>query len=166
MLLIGVRGLDAACQPVQVNAEDEVVAAEGVAPNGDTWALMYRPEGFGGRHYMAFLVNGGIREDGSGCDIPGTTEIGFCGGLKPGSGHFHLFGLVTSQIQTVRAESREEQHWSEVVTSALPEATTEDGSPLRSFVLVRPPVDNVTALVGADHDGRVVQRIPLLGPLT
>lgn len=154
-----------ACQPVRMNAEDEVVVAEGVAPNGDTWAVMYRPEGEGGRHHMALFVNGGIRVDGSGWDIPGTTEIGFNSGLKPGSGQFYLFGIVTSRIKTVRAESHEAQDWSEVATSALPGVTTDDGSALRTFVLVRPPVDNVTALVGVDRDGRVVQRISFPGPL-
>ncbi len=149
-----------------MNAEDEVVAAEGVAPNGDTWALMYRPEGVGGRHHMAFFVNGGIREDGSGWDIPGTTEIGFAGGFKRGQGNFYLYGLVTSRIDIVRAESHEAQDWSEVATSALPGVTADDGGALRTFVLVRPPVDNVTALVGVDRDGRVVQRIPFPGPLT
>lgn len=148
-----------------MSGAQDVIAAEGTQ-NGDTWTLLYRPEGQGGRHYIALLLNGIVNDEGSGLDLPDTTEIGFCGGLKPGSGLFYLFGLVTSRIQTVRAESPEEHHRSEVPTSALPEATTGDGSPLRSFVLVRPPVDNVTALVGVDRDGRVVQRIPLLGPPT
>ncbi len=141
-----------------------VVAAEGAVPNGDTWTLQYRPEGEGGRHYLAFFVNGGERESGSGFDIPETTEIGFAGGLKPGQGNYYLYGLVTSRIHIVRAESHEERDQSEIVTAAFPEATTDDGSPLRTFVLVRPPVEDVIALVGLDRDGRVVQRIPFLGP--
>jgi hypothetical protein len=140
----------------------EVVAAEGSTPSGDTWTLLYRPEGAGGRHYIALLLNGIVNDDGSGLDLPDTTEIGFCGGLKPGVGQLYIFGLVTSRIRTVRAESHEQQHRSEVLTSPLPEATATDGSPLRSFVIVRPPVDNVTALVGVDRDGQVVQRIPFL----
>lgn len=140
----------------------DVVAAEGTTPDGETWTMLYRPDGAGGRHYMALKVNGAVTVEGWGLDLPGTTEIGFCGGLKPGSGHFYLVGLVTSRIRTVRAESRERHLWSEVLTSAFPGATAEDGTPLRTFVLVRPPVDDVTALVGLDHDGRVVQRIPFL----
>jgi hypothetical protein len=150
---------------VLMGRAQDVIAAEGLTPDGDTWSLLYRPEGAGGRHYIALLLNGGVNDEGSGLDLPDTTEIGFIAGMKPGIGQFYLFGLVTSRIQTVRAESHEEQYWSEVPTSPLPEATTKDGSPLRSFVLVRPPVDDVTALVGLGRDGVVVQRIPLL-PLT
>jgi hypothetical protein len=147
-----------------MNAEDEVVAAEGVASNGDTWAFRYRPKGDGGRrHYMAFFVNGGIREEGSGWDIPRATEIGFSGGLKPGQGHYYLYGLATSRIASVRAESGDGDQ-SEVSTTAFPTATGDDGSPLRTFVLIRPPVEDVTALVGLDSDGNVVQRIPLVAP--
>ena len=109
------------------------------------------------------LLNGAVHEEGSGFDLPDTTEIGFSSGLKPGCGHYLLYGLVTSRIRTVRAESRDVKQWSDVLTTPLPEATTEEGSPLRSFVLVRPPVDDVTALVGLDLDGRVVQRIPFIG---
>lgn len=142
-----------------------VVAAEGVAPNGDLWTLQYRPEGERGyRHHFTLFVNGGERESGSGFDIPDVTEIGFGGGLKPGEGNFYLYGLVTSRIHIMRAESREERDQSEVATVAFPKATTIDGDPLRTFVLVRPPVENVRALVGLDRDGRVVQRIPLIGP--
>jgi len=145
-----------------MNAEAEVVAAEGVAPNGDTWALRYRPEGFGGRHYMALFVNGGICEDGSGWDIPGTTEIGFAGGFKRGEGNRYLYGLVTYRIEIVRAECHEERAQSEARTAAFPAATTDDGRPLRTFVMVRPPLDDVTALVGLDREGQVVQRIPFI----
>lgn len=139
----------------------DVIAAKGSTPDGDTWTLVYRPEGAGGRHYVALWVNGTVNVEGWGFDLPDTTEIGFCGGLKPGSGQFYLIGLVTSRIRSVCAESHQQQLRSEVRTSALPEATAEDGSPLRTFVLIRPPVDDVTALVGLDHDDRVVQRIPL-----
>ncbi len=144
---------------------EQVVAAEGTAPNGDTWTLLYRPEGEGGRNATAFLVNGIVSDEASGFDLPEATEIGFAGGLKPGSGQFYLFGIVTSRINIVRAESHEERDLTEVATAALPGVTTDDGSALRTFVLARPPVDNVTALVGLDRDGRVVQRIPLLRPL-
>jgi hypothetical protein len=147
-----------------MNAYDQVVAAEGVAPNGDTWALRYRPEGSGGRHEMALYVNGGIREDGSGWDIPGTTEIGFGGGFKQGEGNRYIYGLVTSRIELLRAECHDEGDQTEVAPATLPVATTDDGSPLRCFVLVRPPVDDVTALVGLDGNGQVVQRVPLIGP--
>lgn len=148
-----------------MSGNQAVVAAEGVAPNGDIWTLQYRPEGERGyRHHLALFVNGGERESGSGFDIPEVTEIGFGGGLKPGEGSFYLYGLVTSRIHIVRAESREECDQSEIVTAAFPEATTVDGDSLRTFVLVRPPVENVSALVGLDCDGRVVQRIPFVGP--
>ncbi|MDO9455976.1 hypothetical protein [Nocardioides sp.] len=113
---------------------------------------------------MALFVNGGERQGGSGFDIPGTTEIGFGGGLKRGEGNYYLYGLTTSRIRVVRAESRDQAHSSEAETVALIEATADDGSPMRFFVLVRPPVDNVTALMGLDRDGQVVQRIPLPGP--
>jgi hypothetical protein len=144
--------------------EREVVAAEGTAPNGDTWMLLYRPEGEGGRHHLAFLVNGGESESGSGFDMPDTTEIGFGGGLTQGPGNYYLYGLVTSRIHTVRAESHEERDRSEVSTAALLGATANDGGALRTFVLVRPPVEDVTALVGLDRGGQVVQRIPFSGP--
>lgn len=139
-----------------------VVAAQGTTPDGVAWSMRYRPEGWGGRHHIALFLNGTLSDEGSGLDLPGTTEIGFCGGLKPGTGCYFLYGLVTARIERVRAEGRSQQQWSEAATSALPGATTEDGYPLRSFVLVRPPVDDVTALVGLDQAGRVVQRIPLL----
>lgn len=113
---------------------------------------------------MALYVNGGIREDGSGWDIPGTTEIGFGGGFKRGEGNRYIYGLVTSRIEVVRAESHDESDQTEVSPAALPAATTNDGSPLRCFVLVRPPVEDVTALVGLDGDGQVVQRIPFNFP--
>lgn len=141
-----------------------VVAAEGVAPNGDTWALRYRPDGIGGRHEVALYVNGGIVEDGSGWDIPGTTEIGFGGGFKLGEGNRYIYGLVTSRIRIVRAESIQEDGHTEVSPALFFAATADDPSPLRCFVLVRPPVDDVTALVGLDGDGQVVQRINFIGP--
>jgi hypothetical protein len=146
-----------------VSGDQTVVAAEGVAPNGEAWTFLYGPEGEGGRHYLALVVDGGERESGSGLDIPATTEIGFGGGLKPGRGNFYLYGLTSSRIRIVRAESHEEGDQSEVETAAFPRATTDDGSELRVFVIIRPPVDNVTALVGLDRDGRAVQRIPFPG---
>ena len=126
--------------------------------------MRYRPDGIGGRHEMALYVNGGIREDGSGWDIPGTTEIGFGGGFKQGEGNRYIYGLVTSRIEVVRAESPDPGDQTEASPAVLPSATTDHGSPLRCFVLVRPPVDDVTALVGLDGDGHVVQRILLDGP--
>lgn len=147
-----------------MSEERGVVAAEGTAPNGDTWTLLYRPEGEGGRHHLALLVNGGERESGSGFDMPDTTEIGFGGGLTPGHGNYYLYGLVTSRIHTVRAESQEERDRSDVATAALLGVTANDGGALRTFVLVRPPVEDVNALVGLDREGRVVQKIPLARP--
>ncbi|WP_224280444.1 hypothetical protein [Nocardioides lacusdianchii] len=147
-----------------MNAERDILAAEGVAPNGDTWALRYRPHGMGGRHEMALYVNGDIREDASGWDIPDTTEIGFGGGFKRGEGNRYIYGLVTSRINVVRAETNDEGDQTEVSPAHLPVATTGNGVRLRCFVLVRPPVDDVTALVGLDGHGQVVQRIPFIGP--
>ena len=40
------------------------------------------------------------------------------------------------------------------------ESTATVGDPLRAFVLTRPPVENVIALVGLDSEGRIAQRIP------
>jgi hypothetical protein len=142
--------------------EQEVVAAEGTTPDQHPWTLLYRPAG--GQHSMRLLI-GGIEHDAAyGLDIPEVTEIGFAGGLTPGSGQYFLYGLVTSRIQIVRAESHEAARWSEVMTAALPGATGSDGTALRAFVLVRPPIEDVTALVGLDRAGQVVQRIPFQVP--
>ena len=75
-----------------------------------------------------------------------------------GRGHYSLYGLVTSRIRFVRGQSREGSD-SEVPTSALSPATTDSRRALRTFVMVRPPLDDVTALVGLDQDGEVVQKI-------
>jgi hypothetical protein len=96
-------------------------------------------------------------------DIPDVTEIEFAGGLTPGHFLYFLYGLVTSRIQVVRAESHKPDRWSEVMDAALPGVTASDGTPLRTFVLVRPPIDDVSALVGLDQSGQVVQRLPLYG---
>jgi hypothetical protein len=142
-----------------------LVAAEGVAPDGEPWTVLYAPEGESGHpHHLALIVNGGERENGSGFDIPGTTEIGFGGGLKPGEGNYYLYGLTTSRIRAVRAESHDDARQSEAATLAFPGASTEGGDALRVFVLVRPAVDDVTALVGLDQAGHEVQRIRLIGP--
>lgn len=87
--------------------------------------------------------------------------MGFAGGFRRGEGNRYLYGLVTPRIELVRAESHDIRDQSEVATIALPAATTDEGIPLRTFVLVRRPVDDVTALVGLDRDRQVVQRIPL-----
>lgn len=150
-------------EPIEMSEDREHVAAEGTASNGDTWALLYRPGGEGGRHYLALLVNGEERESGSGFDIPDTTEIGFGGGLTPGQGNYYLYGLVTSRIHTVRAEGRTGRGHSDVMTTALSRASANDGDALRVFVVVRPPVEDVSALVGLDRKGRTVQRIPFPG---
>jgi hypothetical protein len=105
------------------------------------------------------VVNGGQRDAAVGFDIPEVTEIGFAGGLSPGSGQFFLFGLVTSRIQVERAESRHRARWSEVSTTTVPGATAGDGSALRAFVLVCPPIDDVNALVGLGPAGATVQRV-------
>jgi hypothetical protein len=145
-------------EPSQVSGEHEVIAAEGTTPQQQTWTLMYAPAD--GWHSLRLLIDGGEHDAASGFDIPDTTEIGFAGGLTPGHGHFFLYGLVTSRISVVRAESHEASQWSEVKTAALPGGTANDGTPLRTFVLVRPPIEDVSALVGLDRAGQVVQRIP------
>ena len=132
--------------------------------DGETWTLLYAPVGERGhRHHLALLVNGGERESVSGFDIPRTTELGFGGGLTPGQGHLYLYGLTTDRILTVRAESHADACRSERTTVPLAEATTPDGVALRVFVIVRPAVEDVTALVGLDADGHEVQRIPFIG---
>lgn len=142
-----------------------LVAAEGMAPDGEHWSLLYAPRGERGHpHHLALIVDGRERESGSGYDIPGTTEIAFGGGLKPGEGNYYLYGLTTSRIRTVRAESHDDARQSEVATLACPGASTESGNALRVFALVRPAVDDVTALVGLDQAGHEVQRIRLIGP--
>ncbi|MFC7359463.1 hypothetical protein [Nocardioides astragali] len=143
-------------------SDGTVVALKGVSTDGEAWTLLYAPEGERAhRHHLALIVNGAERESGSGFDIPETTEIGFGGGLTPGEGNFYLFGLTTARIHTVRAESHDDALRTEERTSALPQASTEDGDSLRGFVLVRPAVEDVTALVGLDKDGHEVQRLPL-----
>jgi len=141
--------------------EQEVVAAEGTTPQQETWTLLYRPAG--GQHSLRLLVDGGEHDAASGFDIPDLTEIGFAGGLTTGRGLFFLYGLVTSRIQVVRAESHEAARWSEVTTAVIPGATASDGTALRTFVLLRPPIGDVSALVGLDRAGQVVQRIPFPG---
>lgn len=141
------------------------VVAGGVAPDGEPWTLHYAPEGERGYpHHLALFVNGRERGSRSGFDVPGTTEIGFGGGLTPGEGNYYLYGITSSRIRTVRAESQDEARRSEASTSALPEDATGDGDALRIFVLVRSAVDDVTALVGLDQAGREAQRSPLMGP--
>jgi hypothetical protein len=131
---------------------------------GERWKLLYAPRGERGhRHHLALIVNGGERESGSGFDIPDATELGFGGGLTPGKGNFYLYGLTTDRIRTVRAESGDESLHTEAMTSPLAGATTDGAGSLRVFVLVRPAVENVTALVGVDEEGCVVQRVPLPG---
>jgi len=139
-----------------VDEEREVVAAEGTTAQRQPWALMYQHAG--GQHSLRLLINGQEYDAASGFAIPDVTEIGFAGGLRPGHFYYFLYGLVTSRIQVVRAESHE-GHWSEVASAALPGATASDGSPLRTFVLIRPPIDDVSALVGLDRAEQVVQRI-------
>lgn len=142
-----------------------VVALEGVCADGEAWTLLYAPVGERGhRHHLALIVNGSERESGSGFDIPDTTELGFGGGLTSGSGNFYLYGLTTDRIRTVLAESHRDARPTEAMTSALPQSTTEGADSLRVFVLVRPPVEDVIALVGLDGEGHEVQRIPLPGP--
>ena len=146
--------------------DDETrVAAQGVAPDGEPWSLLYAPRGeFGDQHHLVLIVNGGERESGSGFDIPGTTEIGFGGGLTPGEGNYYLCGLTTSRIRTVRAESHDHARQSEVATLPCPGAATDGRDALRVFAMVRPAVEDVTALVGLDQAGHEVQWIHLIGP--
>jgi hypothetical protein len=141
--------------------ETEIVAAEGAAATSEPWRLMYRPAD--GLHCLKLIVNGASRDEVCGFDIPRVTEIGFSGGLTPGHGQYFLYGLVSSRIRVVRAEGSEEVNWSAANTVALAGATGSDGTALRTFVLIRPPVDDVSALVGLDRGGRIVQRIPFPG---
>ena len=142
-----------------------LVAAEGVAPDGEPCTLLYAPRGERGHpHHLALIVNGGERESGSGFDIPGTTEIGFGGGLKPGEGDYYLYGLTTSRIRTVRAENDGDAGATEVATLACPGASTEGRDALRVFAMVRPAVEDVTAPVRLDQGRREGQRIRLIGP--
>lgn len=145
-----------------MSEEREVVAAEGFTPQQQTWTLLYRPAA--GEHCLRLLLDGDEQEAASGFDIPDVTEIGFAGGLAPGEGHYFLYGLVTARIRVVRAESHDAARWSDVMTAALPAATASDGTALCTFVLVRPPIEDVSALVGLDRAGQVVQRIPLQVP--
>lgn len=141
-----------------MDLESGVVVAAGITPDRANWTLRYRVAQ--GHHCLELSVDGDELDAAWGFDIPGTTEIGFSGSLTPGRGRFFLYGLVTSRIRFVRGESREGND-SEVPTSALSPATKDSTCALRTFVMVRPPVDDVTALVGLDQDGEVVQRITL-----
>lgn len=123
--------------------DDTVVAAEGLAPDGERWALRYAPTGGGGDHHLALLVNGNERQSGSGFDVPRRTEIGFGGGLTPGRGSYYLYGVTTSRIRVIRAECRDNTRESEVPTTAFLGASTEASKAFRAFVLVRPPVEDV-----------------------
>lgn len=142
----------------RVHLEPEIVAAEGLTSEGVEWAFKYRAAGED--HCISLMLNGAEHDAAFGLDIPHVTEIGFAAGLKPGEGHYFLYGLVTSRIRVVRAEGREAAASSEVETAALEGGVTAGGEALRTFVLVRPPVDDVGALVGLDEQGRMVQRIP------
>lgn len=95
-----------------------------------------------------------------GFDIPRVTEIGFAGGLKRGEGLYFLYGLVSSRIRAVRAEGRGAATSTEVETTAVMRGFASNAGALRTFVIVRPPVDDVGALIGLDQQGRTVQRIP------
>jgi hypothetical protein len=146
---------------VTVSGNRAIIAAEGTAANADSWVLLYEPEGYGGRHHLAFLVNGFERGSGSGFDIPATTEIGFGGDLTPGVGHYYLYGLTSSRVREIRAQGVIGSVDTTVATEPLPGVTANDGTVLRSFVIVRPPVDDVTALVGLDEENVEIQRIRL-----
>lgn len=106
---------------------------------------------------LELVINGAVAHAVCGFDIPGTTEVGFVGGLRPGQGDFILFGLTSARVATVTAESAVQK--SEVRTKELPPGASR--SVLRFFVIVREPVENVDALVASDATGRVVQRLPL-----
>lgn len=71
-----------------MSAEQEVVAAEGTTLHQQAWTLLYRPAG--GQHCVRLLVNGSEHDAAWGFDIPEVTEIGFAGGLTPGSVQFFL----------------------------------------------------------------------------
>lgn len=141
-----------------MDLESGVVAAAGITSDRVNWTLRYRV--VQGRRCLEFSVDGDEPDVAWGFDIPGTTEIGFSGSLTPGRGRFFLYGLVTSRIRFVRGESRKGSD-SEVPTSALSPAAKNNACALRTFVMIRPPVDDVTALVGLDQDDEIVQRIIL-----
>lgn len=109
---------------------------------------------------MRLLVGGQEHDAAYGFDIPHVTEIGFAGGMKRGEGVYFLYGLVSSRIRAVRAEGRGAAPSTEVATTALMGGVASNGGALRTFVIVRPPVDDVGALIGLDQQGRTVQRIP------
>lgn len=95
-----------------------------------------------------------------GFDIPGTTEVGFGGGLKPGKGSFFLYGLTSSRVVTIVATGVGDSGNTEVQTVSVP-VKPVDPPGVRYFVIERPPVEDVEALVALNADGDVVQRISL-----
>lgn len=135
--------------------ESMVVLKHGTSGSGARWELRYRD--IDGQDCLELAIDGAEPNVACGFDIPGTTEVGFGGGLKPGQGDFYLFGLTSARVTSVVADSPE--HDSQVQTQALP--ADADRPTLRFFILVREPVDNVVALVALDADGKLVQRLEL-----
>ncbi len=130
-----------------------MVVKRGKAQSGASWQLSYRQSA--GEHCLEMTVDGAPLGDVCGFDIPETTEVGFGGGLKPGRGDYFLYGMTSTRVASVLAESADGD--SEVETEALPEDSSQ--SAFRFFVLTREPVDNVDALVALDVDRSIVQRI-------
>lgn len=130
----------------------------GTTQSGSEWELTYEPDG--GRHCLHMKVDGAAFSDDCGFDIPTTTEIGFGGGLKRGRGDFLLYGITSDRIASVMAASSAGD--TTVETQELKHSSNDSG--LRLFVLSRPPMENVEALVGLDSQSNIVQRIEFPKP--
>jgi hypothetical protein len=136
-----------------------IILARGTTSADESWEFQYQetPRGT----CIALQIAGRESLESCGFDIPGTTEIGFSAGMNAGQGSFFLFGLTSARVAVVVAES--ETGNTEQPTLIVPSGSSELVG-ARFFLIERPPVDDVNALIGLDADGKVVQRIPLRGP--
>lgn len=91
-----------------------VVLEYGISESGARWELRHRE--VAGQDCLELSIDGAEPNMACGFDIPNTTEVGFGGGLKPGQGDFFLFGLTSSRVSSIVAESPVIQ--SEVKTKA------------------------------------------------
>lgn len=134
------------------------ILKQGIGSSGTRWELRHSITERGDCLEMAI----GETEPNLACgfDIPRTTEVGFSGGLKVGQGDYFLYGLTSSRVTTIVAESRSQDL--AVPTEVLPPEAHRPS--LRFFVLMREPVDDVEALVALDADRNIVQRLELRGP--
>lgn len=130
-----------------------VTLKRGTSESGAHWELHHRETERG--DCLELAIDGNLSNLACGFDIPNTTQVGFGGGLKPGQGDYFLFGLTSAAVASIVAESPGSE--SETQTEALP--LQAHGPPLRFFVLVREPVDNVDALVALDVGRKVLQRL-------